>query len=129
LAINKNCRKCGDVSTNGVNVSPKTSVFLAVNTLCFSGYFIYHQVEHPPIPLSAHTVYLYVDTDIDLSVNCNWVATRWQLYSTHLHTNNTQNNTRMEECGPCPVIASYTPAFVLQLRKKHGKTSVRVAER
>jgi hypothetical protein len=23
--------------------------------------------------------------------NCNWVDTRWQKYSTHLHTNNTQN--------------------------------------
>jgi hypothetical protein len=23
--------------------------------------------------------------------NRNWVDTRWQLYSTHLHTNNTQN--------------------------------------
>jgi len=21
--------------------------------------------------------------------NCNWVDTRWQWYSTHLHTNNT----------------------------------------
>jgi hypothetical protein len=34
----------------------------------------------------------------------------------------------MEECGPCPVFASYTLAFALQLRKKHGKTSVKVAE-
>jgi hypothetical protein len=33
------------------------------------------------------------DFDIDIFVNCNWVATRWQQYSTHLHTNNTQNNT------------------------------------
>ena len=32
----------------------------------------------------------------------------------------------MEECGPCPVFASFNPAFALQLRKKHGKTSVRV---
>jgi len=31
------------------------------------------------------------------------------------------------ECGPCPVLASYTLAFALQLRKKYGKTSVRVA--
>jgi hypothetical protein len=34
----------------------------------------------------------------------------------------------LEECGPCPVFASYTLAFALQLRKKHGKTSVRVFE-
>jgi hypothetical protein len=53
--------------------------------------------------------------------------------STHLHTNNTQNNTNnnrttnnVEECGPCPVFASFTLAFALQLRKEHGKTSVRV---
>ena len=56
--------------------------------------------------------------------------------STHLHTNNAKNNTNnnrttrktnnVEECGPCPVFASFTLAFALQLRKKHGKTSVRV---
>jgi hypothetical protein len=33
-----------------------------------------------------------------------------------------------EECGPYPVFASYTLAFTLQLRKKHRKPSVRVAE-
>jgi hypothetical protein len=32
----------------------------------------------------------------------------------------------LEECGPCPVFARITLAFALQLRKKHGKTSVRV---
>ena len=53
--------------------------------------------------------------------------------SIHLHTNNTQNNTNnnrtttnVEECGPCPVFASFTLAFALQLRKKRGKSSVRI---
>jgi CRISPR/Cas system-associated endoribonuclease Cas2 len=32
----------------------------------------------------------------------------------------------VEECGPCPIFASFTLAFALQLRKKHGKPSVRV---
>jgi hypothetical protein len=32
----------------------------------------------------------------------------------------------VEECGTCPVFASFTLAFALQLRKKHGKTTVRV---
>jgi len=36
--------------------------------------------------------------------------------------------TNREECGPCPVFASYTLPFALQLRKKQGKTQVRVAE-
>jgi hypothetical protein len=59
--------------------------------------------------------------------------------STHLHTNNTQSNTNnnrttqittnFEKCGPCPVFASFTLAFALQLRKKHGKTSVNVKKK
>jgi hypothetical protein len=32
----------------------------------------------------------------------------------------------VEECGPCPVFASFILAFALQLRKKQGKTSVRL---
>jgi hypothetical protein len=32
----------------------------------------------------------------------------------------------VEEYGLCPVFASYALAFALQLRKKHGKISVRV---
>ena len=32
-------------------------------------------------------------------------------------------------CGPCPYFPPYTLAFALQLRKNHGKTSVRVSER
>ena len=45
-----------------------------------------------------------------------------------IQNNNTYNNTTiLEECGPCPVLASYTLAFALQPRKKHGKTSVRLA--
>jgi hypothetical protein len=63
--------------------------------------------------------------------------------STHLYTkqiyrttqsNNTSNSTfssqtiHGEECGPCPVFARYILAFALQLRKKHGKTSVRVPD-
>ena len=79
--------------------------------------------------------YVCLSVWYDIFVNCNWVVTRWQQYSTHLHTNNTQNETKeairrttqqLDECGPCPVLASYTLEFALQPRKKHGKTSVRV---
>jgi hypothetical protein len=34
----------------------------------------------------------------------------------------------LEECWLCPALVNCTLAFVLQLREKHGKTSVRVAE-
>jgi len=39
-------------------------------------------------------VFTRSDFDIDILVNCNWVDTRWQQYSTHLHTNSTQNDTK-----------------------------------
>ena len=47
----------------------------------------------------------------------------------HIYTqtvHRTTQITNLEECGPCPVFASFTLAFALQLRKKHGKTPVRV---
>jgi len=48
----------------------------------------------------------------------------------HRTTQNKQyieQHSNLGEFGPCPVLASYTLAFAVQLRKKHGKTSVRVA--
>jgi hypothetical protein len=45
----------------------------------------------------------------------------------HIYTQTIHRTTQLlEECWPCPVFASYTLIFALQLRKKHGKTSVRV---
>jgi hypothetical protein len=59
--------------------------------------------------------------------------------STHLHKNSTQNTEdgihititkkKIGKSRLCPIFASYTLAFALQLRKKHGKTSVRVVEK
>jgi hypothetical protein len=58
--------------------------------------------------------------------NRNWVDTWWQQYSTHLHTITEEG--KFGKCGPCPIFASYTLVFALQLRKKYRKTSVRVAK-
>ena len=41
------------------------------------------------------------------------------IYTQTIHR--TTQFTNWEECGPCPVFARYTPAFALQLRKKHEK--------
>jgi hypothetical protein len=38
------------------------------------------------------------------------------------------NTNNLEMSGPCPIFAGFNLAFALHLRKKHGKTSVRVAE-
>jgi len=62
----------------------------------------------------------------------------YKQYSTvHIYTQTvhrtTQNkqyieqNNNLGECGPSPFLAIYSLAFALQLRKNHGKTSVRVA--
>jgi hypothetical protein len=50
---------------------------------------------------------------------------------TEYRERNIHNNKQKKigKCGPCPVFASYTLAFALQLRKKHGETSVRVVEK
>ena len=53
------------------------------------------------------------------------VSSTVHIYAQTIHR--TTQFTNQEECGPCPVFARYTLAFALQLRKKHGKTSVRVA--
>jgi len=46
---------------------------------------------------------------------------------TFTHKQYIEQHNNLGECGPCPVLATYTLAFALQLRKKHRKTSVRVA--
>jgi hypothetical protein len=77
--------------------------------------------------------YMYMNCafwcDMIYIFNHSWVDTRWQQYITHLRTNSTHNTEKGKiwECGPCPVFANYTLAFALQLRKNHGKNSVRVA--
>jgi len=43
------------------------------------------------------------------------------IYTQTIHRT-TQITTNLEECGPCPVFASFTLAFALRQRKKHGKT-------
>jgi len=54
------------------------------------------------------------------------------IYTQTIHRT-TQNKQYIEqhnnlgESGPCPVLVRFTLAFALQLRKKHEKTSVRVA--
>jgi len=45
------------------------------------------------------------------------------IYTQIIHRT-TQITTNLEECRPCPFFVSFTLAFALQLRKKHGKTSV-----
>jgi hypothetical protein len=74
-----------------------------------------------------HMIYLL--TAIGLSPDGSSTV---HIYTQTVHRT-TQNKQYIEEhnslweCRPCPVLASYTLTFALQLRKKHGKTSVRVA--
>ena len=40
-------------------------------------------------PEPKHVAKLCIIECYDIFINCNFVATRWQQYSTHLHKNNT----------------------------------------
>jgi hypothetical protein len=42
---------------------------------------------------------------------------------TNTRKKNNNYKEKIGKCGPCPIFASYTLAFALQLRKKHGQTS------
>jgi hypothetical protein len=50
-------------------------------------------------------------------------------YTEYRERNIYNNKKKIGKCGPCPVFASYTLEFALQLRKKHGKNSIRVFEK
>jgi len=47
----------------------------------------------------------------------------------HIYTQTIYRTTQLilEKCGPCPIFASCALVFALKLRKKHGKTSVKIA--
>jgi len=80
-----------------------------VHISCF-WYMIYLLTAIGLSPSGSSTVHIYTQTIHRTTQNKQCIEQR--------------NNLR--ECGPCPVLARFTLAFALQLRKKHGKTSVRV---
>jgi ABC-type Zn2+ transport system substrate-binding protein/surface adhesin len=61
-------------------------------------------------------------------------SSRWPPYSSHLHTNNIQNNTNinrttqittnLEECAACPLFASFNLAFARKVRKNLSQSTV-----
>jgi hypothetical protein len=53
------------------------SLYLLYSVIYYCIYIMIYMISYDMI-------YIYI-------FNCNWVDTRWQQYSTHLHTNNTQN--------------------------------------
>jgi len=64
-------------------------------------------------PGGSSTVHIYTQTIHRITQNKQYI----------------EQHNNLGECEPCPVLASYTLVFALQLRKKHGKTSVRVSYR
>jgi hypothetical protein len=63
---------------------------------------------------------------IDIDIICNWFDTRWQQYSTHLHTNNTQNNTiNLGRVQTVPRLCELYPGICLTTEEKARKKSVR----
>jgi len=77
-------------------------------------------------------ILIYLLTAVGLTPSCSstvHIYTQTVHRTTQLTTHRTTHlTTNWEECGPRPIVASYTLTFALQLIKNHGKTSVRVAE-
>jgi len=78
--------------------------------------------------LCPHCIYvfcIYMRTNSDLCHSTVHIYTQ----TIHRTTQNKQyiQHKDLEECEPCCVFAGFTLAFAVQLRKEHGKTSVRVA--
>ena len=84
---------------------------------------IYTQTVH----IYTQTVHIYTQTAHIYTQRVHIYTKTVHIYTqtVHIYTQTihrtTQKTTKWEECRPCPV-------FALKLRKKHGKTSVRVAE-
>jgi hypothetical protein len=83
-------------------------------------YYIYLLTAIGLTPSGSITVHIYTQTIHR--------TTKKKQYIEHTKNYIEQHKNKLEQCGPCPVLVSYTLAFALQLIKKHGKTSVRVAE-
>ena len=108
------------MSLTGAGRQPVCIISLASGCRLLSEYFflfdvIYLLTAIGLTPGGSSTVHIYTQTIHRTTQSTQTIHRTTQL-------------TNLEECRPCPVFASYTLAFALQLRKKHGDTSVRVAE-
>jgi len=54
--------------------------------------------------------------------NCNWVVTRWQLFSTHVHTNNTGNVTKQTLHRTTHKYIEQHKKYIEQHKKIHRST-------
>jgi hypothetical protein len=78
-------------SWTGLNELQKQFEYFAEKKFTFPGNSPVQPVTQLPYQLSSPGRWDMIRYDI---INCNWVATRWQLFSTHMHTNNTGNSTK-----------------------------------
>jgi len=67
------------------------------------------------------TLLIDINVDIDIFVICNWVDTRWQQYSTHLHTNNTQNTSNLGRVRAVPRLCELYRGICLTTEEKARK--------
>jgi hypothetical protein len=66
-----------------------------------------------------------IDRYIDIFVNRNWVDTRWQQCSTHLHTNSTQKNTiNLGRVGAVPRLCELYLGICLTTEEKARKNLI-----
>jgi hypothetical protein len=121
-------------------------IFFSFFFILYYYYYYYYLTEVGLRPGGSSTVEIYTQT----AVQYTFTHKQYTQYSStphihtqysstaHIHTQtahtmqrrNVHNNKKkkIQICRPCPDFASYTLAFVLQLRKKHRKPSVRAGK-
>jgi hypothetical protein len=78
---------------------------------------------------TSHIRCIYIVLLLLLLFNCNWVDTRWQQSSTHLHTNSTQNTQKgthitikkIGEVRAVPCLCELYPGICLTTEEKAWK--------
>jgi hypothetical protein len=94
---------------------------------CGEGKF-YHSL--PVLPLIIIIIIIIIIITICLFIfNCNWIDTRWQYYSTHFHTNSTQNTEngtyiikrKNLEARAVPLLCKLYPGICLTTEEKARK--------
>jgi predicted PP-loop superfamily ATPase len=69
-------------------------------------------------PGGSSTVHIYTQTIRRTTKNKHYIEQHKKQYIEQHKKYIQQHKNKLEQCGPCPVLVSYTLAFALQLRKK-----------
>ena len=111
-------------SHSHVTVPSCKSLTTQVTFRCFHGSLLRIQVQHRKF---YNTIYLLTATGLSPGGSNTVHIYTQTIHRTIRNKQYIEQRNNFGRVRPCPVLASYTLEFASQPRKKHGKTSIRVA--